>query len=128
MMADNKVDSQRIKVLETDGVLAFVAVLTGLLSGYTSLIWTGLFLLFIALFVHSAAFYVTNGWLRFSEITSRVSNAIILSALFYSVLTPIAFIYRIFHKDPLNLDLNKPGSFYSERNHKYEKGDLQKMW
>jgi hypothetical protein len=45
------------------------------------------------------------------------------------LLTPIAWLYRLFNKDPLQLkkNFNKP-SYFISRNHTYTKADLEKMW
>jgi len=82
----------------------------------------------VALFIKPFARVLTIWWLKFSEVLSSFNNILILTALYYLVLTPTALLYRLFNKDPLNLDMKNASSFYSERNHTYNKSDLQKMW
>jgi hypothetical protein len=121
-------DSGRVKVLETSIVLAGVAILAGLSTDSRTLIWTGFALLVLAAFVTPVAAVLVNGWLWIAEKMAYVTNAVILTILFYLVLTPVALIYRLFHKDPLKLADKTPDTFYSERDHVYSKADLEKQW
>ena len=121
-------DKLRVKVLETHSILALFALLAGLLAGFRLLLWAGAVLLALAIFVKPVAALLARWWLWVSEKIAFLNSMIILTLLFYLVLTPVALIYRLFNKDPLNLDLNNTGSFYAERNHTYAKADLEKMW
>lgn len=67
-------------------------------------------------------------WLKFAEILGRINSTILLSLVFFIFLTPIALLMRIFKKEDA-LKLKKPGaSAYDERNHTYEKKDLENTW
>ncbi|MEI7816811.1 MAG: SxtJ family membrane protein [Desulfuromonadales bacterium] len=121
-------DKWRVKVLETHNVLALAALSVGLLAGTRWLLWSGIFLLVLATFVKPVASLLARGWLKLSEKIANVNNMIILTILYYLILTPIALVFRQFNKDPLQLDLDGTDSFYSERNHLYSKADLEKMW
>jgi len=118
----------RARVLETFAVFAAAAQLAAILTQRRHFSFLALGLLFMALFMKRPAAEITFWWLRFSAILSGVTNRIILTLLFFLILTPIALVYRLFNKDPLNLERDDSGSFYSERNHTYLKNDLEKMW
>lgn len=118
----------RVQVVETFAVFALVSLLPAVFSQRQKLTILTLALLFVALFMKPLAEVVAGWWLKLSRVLSDLNNRIILTIIFYLVLTPIARIYRLFNKDTLNLDRNEPGSFYAERNHTYDKSDLQKMW
>jgi saxitoxin biosynthesis operon SxtJ-like protein len=118
----------RAQVLETFVIFAVVSLLAAILGHRELCFLLALALLFIVLFMKALAEVITRCWLKFSAMLSGISNRIILTLLFYLVLTPIALIYRLFNKDPLHLDTNSSGSFYVERNHSYSKADLGKMW
>ena len=51
---------------------------------------------------------VHKGWMAFAEVLGRVNTRIILTALYYLVMTPVALIMRLF-RDPLNRSLRHPG-------------------
>jgi hypothetical protein len=79
------------------------------------------------LFIKPLAKWITWGWEKLSEILGYVSSKIILSALFFLILTPIAFMYRLFNKDTLNLKNNKR-TLFKVRNHLYTDKDLENIW
>jgi hypothetical protein len=84
--------------------------------------------LLIALFVPILARIITLAWMKLSSVLARVNSLIILTLVFYLVLAPLAWLYRLFHHDPLGLLAKETGSYYHERNHTYVSADLEKMW
>jgi hypothetical protein len=48
---------------------------------------------------------VERGWLKFAEVLGAFNTRVILSALFYAVLTPIGIVLRAF-RDPLDRKLD----------------------
>lgn len=71
---------------------------------------------------------VSKVWLKFAEILGRINGSILLSIIFFLVLTPIAFLMRIFSGDSA-LNLKKPKkTTFAERNHKYTADDLKNIW
>lgn len=67
-------------------------------------------------------------WYKLTEGLGYVSSRILLSAIFFLLLTPIAFLYRLTRKDTLQLKRKPAGSYYTERRHLYGKRDLERMW
>lgn len=68
-------------------------------------------------------------WMKFAEVIGYVMQRVILSAIFYILLSPIAFFYRIFNEDPLQLKkMEDSDSYYETRNHDYTPRDLAKPW
>ena len=70
---------------------------------------------------------ILNGWFKLAEILGWINSRILLSIVFYGFLFPIAFISKLFSKDPLNLK-NSSQSLFTERNHKFKKEDLENIW
>lgn len=69
------------------------------------------------------------GWYKLAEGLGYVSSRILLSAVFFLFLTPLAMIYRLLRKtDVLQLKKKLSGSYFTERRHLYVKEDLEKMW
>jgi saxitoxin biosynthesis operon SxtJ-like protein len=118
----------RAQVLETFTVFAAVCQLAAIYSQRQIFSSLALALLAVALLIKPLAEAATMWWLKFSAILSAMNNRILLTLLFYLVLTPIAIIYRLFNKDTLRLDMSDSDSCYTERNHTYAKADLEKMW
>lgn len=118
----------RLQVLETFAVFAALLLLPAIYYQRMQFTMLAFAFLSVALFLPPLAEFITIWWLKLSLIISSFNSRVILVLLFYLILTPIAFVYRLFNKDPLNLDMDNRVSFFSERNHVFSKADLEKMW
>lgn len=72
---------------------------------------------------------ISWAWLKLGEMMGSVMSKVILSAVFFVFLFPIALLSRLFSKSN-SLQLKKTGqtSYYFTRNHKYEAKDLENVW
>ena len=59
-------------------------------------------------------------WMTFAVIVGWIMTRLILSVLFYSVITGIAILTRIIGKDFLNLKINNRESYWNNRDSDYE--------
>ena len=73
--------------------------------------------------------FIYKWWMKLAMLLGKINSTILLTLIFFVLLTPIAWLYRLFNKDPLQLkkNFNKP-SYFISRNHTYTKADLEKMW
>jgi hypothetical protein len=75
----------------------------------------------------TAANYIVKWWLKVAEVMGKINSRIILSAIFFLFLTPIAFLYKL---------SGKTKSYFKQRgestfvvlNKAYTKSDLENMW
>ncbi|MBX2966260.1 MAG: hypothetical protein KF845_08960 [Cyclobacteriaceae bacterium] len=67
-------------------------------------------------------------WLKFAHILGWINSKILLGLIFFVFLLPIAWLSRLFTKDPLRLNGRQLKTLYSERNHLYTKEDLENIW
>ena len=69
-------------------------------------------------------------WFTFSHVLGSVVSKIILSVVFFLVVTPIGLVRRISGADPMRNKLWKNGedSVLVKRNHHYSSDDLQKPY
>lgn len=118
----------RAQVLETFSVFAVISLLMAIYSQRQVFTHMALVFLLVALFVGCLAEIVTFWWLKFSSILSSINSRLILFLIYYLILTPIALVYRLLNKDPLNPGVKHGSSFYADRGHTYSKTDLDKMW
>ena len=88
----------RTETLKTLNVLAAAALAAYLLTRRPWLLYTAFALLLLGLAENPLARLLSCGWLKFSELLGVVNSKIILSLMFYLVLTPVAFFYRLFNK------------------------------
>lgn len=66
-------------------------------------------------------------WYKLAEGLGWFNSRVLLSLVFYLIVTPIALLFRLFGNDPLLLKDTK-GSMFNFRNHTYKKEDLENPW
>lgn len=124
---------QQPSELETLGVLSAFFLILNVLTHRQAFVYAGLVLLLIALFVKPLAKVISRGWMKFAEVVGTFNSKLILTLVFFLFLTPLALLYRVFNKNPLNLRRSPgtdtdTGSLYVTRDHVYSKADFEKMW
>lgn len=120
---------QQLQELETIAVLAAFLLVLNLLLHLKALVVAALALLLIGLFVRPVASVISRLWLRFAELLGDFNSKIVLSLAFFLFLTPLALLFRLFTKNPLQLKKDRDAeSLFLERNHSYTKSDFEKMW
>lgn len=122
-------NQQQFQELETLTVLAAFLLLLNLLLHQNALVVAALALLIIGLFVKPIASIISRSWLKLAEILGSFNSKILLSLVFILFLTPLAFLFRFFTRNPLQLKRdNNLRSLYLERKHRYIRKDFEKMW
>ncbi|GIV34649.1 MAG: hypothetical protein KatS3mg031_2184 [Chitinophagales bacterium] len=71
---------------------------------------------------------ISWAWWKLAHGMGFIASRILLSALYFLFLTPLAWLYRFFKKDPLQLKRTSSESYYTPRQHQYNPRDLEKMW
>jgi hypothetical protein len=119
----------QLQELETITVLSVFLLLLNLFLHKQAFIYAALALLLTGLFIKPAARNISRIWLNFAELLGAVNCKIILSLVFFLFLTPLAFLYRLFTKNPLQLkNTSETKSLYREREHRFNPADFEKMW
>ncbi len=127
-MVDDKL-TKRIKTLETLIALSIVFTIISLVLGRAEFAYGSLLLLLSGLLFKKLASIIALGWLRFSTIVGIINTTIILSLMFYLILTPIAILYRLCCRNPLHVKRTESDdSYFHFRNHVYNKRDLENIW
>lgn len=106
-------------------MLAFLIVY--LFTKYNWAIYTSIGLGIIGVFSTFLTKIIDTLWMKLAWILSLFVPKIILSVIFYLILTPIAFIAKLFNKDELLLK-NKYDSCFKEVNKTFSEDDLTKPW
>jgi hypothetical protein len=130
-----KKELTREAILETVGVLALACLVFGHLARHRPLagkafLAAATLLLAVGLFVKPAARLIARAWLAFAEVLGAVNSRILLGAIFYLFLTPIAFLARLTRGDFLHLKrrAGPERSYWQRRDHAYAREDLEKLW
>lgn len=73
---------------------------------------------------------VARVWFGFSHLLGSVMSKVLLAVIFFAVATPIGFLRRLSGADSLRMRSWKKGaqSVFTERNHTFAKGDLEKPY
>lgn len=119
----------RKKDLETITVLAVASLACFFVFRRNAFVFAALGLLLLGLFFKSAASMVSAGWLRFSELLGGFNTRVILGLVYFTILTPIAVLFRLFTKKHVNsprVFLEK--THFNIRDHVFTRSDLEKMW
>ncbi|HBA61878.1 MAG TPA: hypothetical protein DCZ92_13910 [Elusimicrobia bacterium] len=88
----------RTETLKTLNVLAAAALAVYFLAERQWLLYTAFALLLLNLADNPPARWLAAGWMKFAEILGAVNSRIILWLIFFFILTPVAFFYRLFNK------------------------------
>ena len=122
--------SQRTKDLETLIVLALALTVLARLFVLEAAEAAAFLLLIVALLMPKTASHITAFWMKFGTFLGRINSKILLTVIFYTVLTPLAFFYRLFSgKDNLRLKKDPATeSFWHKRDWVYGKEDFEKSW
>ena len=62
-------------------------------------------------------------WIAFGRLLNRIFSPIILGVVYFCVLTPVALLYRLFHRTPKRID-----STFVVRNHTFNTNDFLNPW
>ncbi len=81
----------------------------------------------VGLLSKTMAGYIHRIWMRVTLLLGTVMTPVLLFLVFYLFLIPIAFLYRLAGKGGMKKSVTKESN-YIERNHLFNKKDLENMW
>lgn len=118
------------KQLETIVVLALACLVIGLISGYTYFFVGSAVFLVIGLFFKRSAQMIARWWLSFAVFIGTVNSRLILTIVYFFILTPIAMVFRVAKGDLLRIKRCDRGetSLWQDVKHQYESKDLDNLW
>lgn len=110
-----------------------LVIVTGLLA--IAMIFRLSWLMYVALgiglasvFIPAAARGIEWAWLKLAMALGWVNSRVLLSIIYFVFLLPLAWLSRLFVKDPLVLRKRNTSSLFVTRNHLYTKKDLENIW
>lgn len=69
---------------------------------------------------------ISLAWFRLTSFIGNIVSALLLSLIFFVVLTPISVLYRFFNRNKLMT--KNDVSLFKKRDHLFQKGDLKNPW
>jgi hypothetical protein len=113
---------------------ACLVISTGLLAFYfigkrqhIYLVYISLIVGALGVLIRPLAKWIAVFWYKLGDLLGLIVPKIILSAVFYFFLFPIALLYRLSKKDPLRLKDSRKSNWV-DREHEYAAGDLKNTW
>ncbi len=82
----------------------------------------------VAIFIPAAARAIEWVWFKIALGLGWVNSRILLSVIYFIFLMPIAWLSRLFTKDPLALKRNSRSTLFVTRDHLYTGKDLENIW
>ena len=72
---------------------------------------------------------ITWAWVKLAEILGFINTRILLTAIFFVFLMPVAFLYRLRNKNMLDRRNGKQlKTLFKDRSHQYIPDDLDNVW
>ncbi len=136
--ADSRVPAERISVQsmtrdqsrDTGMAMVLLALLISLKTKRSGFLYAAVLLHVINMIVPRVYAPVAIVWLGLAEILGTVMSRVLLSVLFFGLVTPIGIFRRLFGKDSLKLRAFKASeeSAMTVRNHVFTGHDLEKPY
>ena len=96
-------------------------------SRHPFLLWIAAGLVLTGLFVPVLADGIHRVWMKLAEILGAVMSRVLLTVIFFLVMTPLGWISRLLGKNDL-LVPSSGGSYFTVKDHVYTKEDLEHPW
>ena len=121
--------SQHRKDFETLAVLAAASLICWLLFRKPAFAGLAIALLALPLVSRKAASHLAALWLAFSEVLGAINTKFLLGAVYFLLLTPLAFVFRLFQSGGFNAKADPAASTYFEgKKHLFVPADLEEPW
>ena len=121
---DNLKHKESILVIATGFIILF------LIFKLPWMLWIAAGVSILGLMSSTLAKWIHTGWMKLAIALGWINSKILLSIVFFVFLMPVAFLQRLVSGDKLQLKRKKEAEegYYIERNHTYEKKDLENVW
>lgn len=119
----------RLGSIKTINVLTLAVLIAYLIFSAPWLLWVAVFLTLGNAFESRITGAIAVYWMKFAVALGAFNSKLILTLTFYFILTPLAFIYRIFNRDIVNyFQIKNRESYFEDINKIYTKEDFEKIW
>jgi hypothetical protein len=112
---------------DTGMAMVLICLLLGYFSRNYHLISLGIILLIVDMVVPNVFRPVAKIWLGISHVLGTIMSKLLLTVIFFLVVTPVGIIRKVFGKDTLKLKKWKKdtASVFTVRDHSFEAGDIE---
>ncbi len=118
---------EAVKIKESILAIVLVGLLLYFMTHKVEILYVVFTIGILGLASSAFAKLVHKGFSLLTGLIGKINNTVLLSVIYWLVLTPVAFIMRLFGKT--GVILKKPaGSNFIERNHLFTNKDLDNPW
>lgn len=123
-------DLSKKQCIETGLLLTIVSIVAGLLNTGNFFYLAAAFFALISLAFPVILYPAAIVWFGLAKILGRITSRVLLTVIFFLVLTPVGLIRKWAGKDPMGLKQfkNGNGSVFTERNHRFTPADLEHLY
>ena len=126
MFDTNKIEQQ---AKDTGMALVLICLLVFLFSHQLASVYAAVFFLLVCMICPKLFQPAARVWFSFAHLLGGVVSKILLTIIFYTVLTPIGLLRKLTGADPMNLKKRSAsGSAFTERNVTFIAADLEKPY
>ena len=119
----------RIDTFKTVNILALAFLVAHLAFGAPWLLWLAILLVIGNAFESRVTTRIAAAWMKFAAAVGHFNTRVILGILFFLVLTPLAFAYRLLNRDLVDhFRENRRSSCFDDVQKRYTKSDFEKLW
>lgn len=116
----------RQEAIDTGMAMVLVCLIGGLYTGNKTWFMVATGALLVNMTVPALFKPLARLWLGFSQVLGGIMSKIILSIIFFGLLTPLALLRRVFGHDPMALKAwKKEGTAFVTRDHTFTPKDIE---
>ncbi len=117
------------KTLETNVVIVLALQVFWFLFHFKVAYYLSIGILITAVSSKKYSGIIAESWLKLTRIIGGFNTKIILFAVFYMLVVPLAYLYRMASGDFLDMaDSGDKTTLWHDRNHCYEAQDMVNLW
>lgn len=120
---------RKLETIKTITILTMAVLIAYLIFGAKWLLWTAILLSMGSAFQSRVTTAIAKYWMQFAAFLGNVNSKIILTTVFFVILTPIALLYRLFNREKVDHFLkNRRSSYFDDVRKSYGREDFEKLW
>lgn len=119
---------KQVSSYETIAAFVTLSIILFLIFDALYILYIGLGIGLSTLLFRSLAALFNKAWMYVSKWLNYIISRVLLSIVFFLILTPIAILYRLVGKDSLQKTQSDEDSYFEERNYQFKPEDFKKTW
>ncbi len=122
--------TDRDQAKDTGMALALICILVGYFGKHPRLMFLAIVVLVADMVWPNIFFYPAKAWFGIANVMGTVMSKIVLTVLFYGMVTPLGLLRRMGGSDPMQKSQWKNGnaSVFKARDHTYKREDIERPY